>query len=222
MPCVSPDELVRILLAHPKKGAKQVSMTTVTRPKLLRKSRLTQEPCPFVDGVEKIAVRSVTLGASYEGAVNRQRIAERDAGTRRRGDGGNRATSQYFKAQALWNGMGVHDTAYTVKHAITGRRCFGVKPAQGNADNEVGSLAVARQEQWTDVATGRVLDYETDRLAEFLRKQVKSNVQDVRHDVQWRTIPLDEVIELKYGDCYQVIQPIRGGDTRTPRTRKAG
>ncbi len=173
-------------------------MTLVTRtlPKLLVKGRVSKLPCPWPKGIERIAIRSVTLGASYEAAVNRQRVKEAP----------DDEVAEYFEAGKLWNGAGVHDTAYTVKHKDTGRIYFAVKPAQKASDNQAGSAAVVREDQWRDVATGKVLDFEADGLAEFLPAQSKSQVQEVDQDVQWRTIALDSILELRYGDVYQVVR----------------
>lgn len=201
MQIVTPEQLIQALLAHPVKGAKCCAIITRTRPKMLVKSRVTKEPNPFPQGVERVALRQVTLGASYEKAVNRQRLAENHDEA---GQGG-------FVAESLWNGQGEKHSAYTVRHRKTGRIYLAVKPAQAQANTPAGSAAVVVRDQWSDVATGRELDFETDRLAEFMPVQGKSNTQDVEQDVLWRTVALDSIEELRYGETYQVLHEAHEG-----------
>ena len=171
-------------------------MITRTRPKMLAKSRVTKEPNPFLPlGVERLALRQVTLGASYEKAVNRQRLRE------------NHDEAGHFLPESLWHGQGVHDTAYTVRHKTTGRIYLAVKPAQKSADTEAGTVAVVIRDKWEDLASGRELDFEAERLADYLPSQGKSQVQDVERDVQWRTIALDSIVELRYGEIYELVHP---------------
>ena len=147
-------------------------------------------------GVTRIAARPVTLGANYENAVNTTRLREQGE------------DAEYFRADALWNGKGERAGAYTVRHRESGRLYFAVKPAQMAVDTDVaesGTVAKVHRDKWIDNATGQELDVETIR--DYLPPIHKAEKQDVEHDVLWRTIAVDSVRELIYGNHYIVSQP---------------
>jgi hypothetical protein len=189
---VTVNELLGILAGTEVRGAKQATLLTLTYPKMLKNDRATGQPNPYPKGVSRQAYRQVTLGANYEACVNRQRLREND----------NEAI-EYFDALALWNGAGVYHSPYTVTHKTKGGVYFALKPAQRNADNNKGSVAVVLEDQWRDVASGQFID--PDRLENLLPLPAKAKRQEVQHDVQWRTFSLQNVVELHYGEVYRVI-----------------
>lgn len=200
---VTPNELVEILCRDKRRGAKLCVLVTSTYPRLLKFGRESGRACPWPEGIQKIAVRPVTLGASYASAVNRMRI--RDAAARRSDRARKAIEVECFKPQELWKGMGLHDTAYSMKHKGTGRRYLAYKPRQVDSDSAAGSEAINLDSQWRDARTQKTLDFDADGLAEFLPEQSKSQVQDVNHDVQWRVVALDSIVELRYGgEIYSV------------------
>lgn len=83
-------------------GSKIVKLVIETEPPLLKKDRVTGDPCP----VERLIKRSeltVMLGSSYENAVNKQRVKEGE--------------EPNFEPSLLWRGDGEHveGSAFLVK-----------------------------------------------------------------------------------------------------------
>jgi len=84
------------------------TVTTVTTPKLNKRHRVTNPPCPYTT-VVRTTVRLGLVGASYENAVNNRREAE---GHPQAGE---------FRAEALWNGAGEHLNNSLSRHKGTGK-----------------------------------------------------------------------------------------------------
>jgi hypothetical protein len=188
---VTPAQLLGILESS-HHGAKIVQLVVETHPKLNKKSRTTAEPCPHPNGVTRIARRRIVLGADYGNAVNRERRAEGEIPD--------------FQPQALWYGHGQRHGPYTVQHDVTGRLyLFGLPQQQAIEDTDAGRMCVVDDDLWYDTATGEPVDPAT--LADYLPPSRKAENQGVRHDIQWRVFPLDEVRELVHGGvCYTVEQ----------------
>jgi hypothetical protein len=189
---VTPAELLTILESG-HHGAKIVQLLVETHPKLNKKNRTTGEPCPHANGVTRIARRRIVLGANYGNAVNRERRAEGEIPD--------------FQPQALWYGHGQRHRPYTVQHDVTGRiYFFGLPQQQAIDDSDTGRTCVVDDDVWYDTATGEPIDPAT--LVDYLPPLRKADNQGVRHDIQWRIFPLDEIRELTYGGvCYMVQQP---------------
>ena len=162
---------------------KIVTLTTRTYPKMLKKSRVTGEPCPYV-GVHRICRRNGIMGCSYENAVNNRRVKE-DQPTNRRGD------VLHFNALELWNGKGVHDGPYTVRHVDNGNRYIVFKPTQ----RQDGGVVV-NADEWKD-ADGNVQNVAD--LEQYLPLPSHSRRQMVDRPVDWRTIELDNILAVTYG-----------------------
>jgi hypothetical protein len=195
MPCihVTPADLLAILENHSNKGAKIVHLVIETHPKLTKKSRTTGEPCPHVKGVTRVAGRRIVLGANYGNAVNRELRTEGE--------------SPDFQPESLWKGAGQHHGPYTVQHRGTGRLYFVGLPQQLAIESNAGRMCIVDADLWYDTATMEPVDPAT--LADYLPPLRKAVNQGVRHDIQWRTFPLDEIKELTYaGICYAVHQPM--------------
>lgn len=177
------------------RGAKFATFWSCTRPKLLKKHRLTGEPCPYSQGVERRAVRSVQLGAIYENSVNNQRNREAEDGE----------VVEHFTAQGLWkssaypDGAGERDSLYTVKHKGTGERYFAVKPA-ADADGHVR----VNESYWFNVATDEPLTPDQiDDLEHYLPTQSDdSGRQGTDVKVNWRTFKIENVIAIQCGEFF--------------------
>jgi hypothetical protein len=189
---ITVNDLIEALANTPTTGAKQATLLTRTFPKLLKRDRQTGRANPFADGtIARLAQRPVTLGACYEAAVNRQRTIEQGQEV------------EYFNALDLWNGYGVYHSPYTVQHKTTGRLYFAVKPAQQETDTEIGRKAVVHNDVWLNVQTLESIDPE--RLENLLPQPHKAKRQDVDHDILWRTIALDNVVEVHYAGHYRIV-----------------
>jgi len=163
---------------------KIVTLTTRTYPPLLKKNRVTGEPCPY-RGVHRICRRNGIIGCSYENAVNNQRVREAQPTNRQ-------DEVLHFHALDLWNGKGRHDGPYTVKHVDRDTRYIVFKPAQ----KKDGSLIV-NADVWQDEA-GNVLNVAD--LEHYLPKLSESKRQQVDKPVAWRTIELDNILAVTYGE----------------------
>lgn len=182
-----------------KPGAKIVTLTSRTRPKLNKKHRLTGAPLPYKQGVERIATRSGIIGCSYESSVNRQR--DREGGPT--DDEGN---VEVFHAEKLWNGKGEHDGPLTVRHKGTGKRYITFKPTnKTHDDGSDGVLIVA--DQWLDVETGRTLTQaEIDELDYYQTEKKDNKRQGTDREIFWRTIELENILQIRHGDIYDIKQ----------------
>lgn len=55
------------------RGSTAIAIQTETIPELLKKDRITKEPCPYEDGdISKIGIMGGLIGCSYENSVNNQ------------------------------------------------------------------------------------------------------------------------------------------------------
>jgi hypothetical protein len=199
---VTPADLLMIL-ENGHHGAKIVRIVVETHPRLNKKNRTTGEPCPHVNGVTRVARRRIVLGADYGNAVNRERRAEGE--------------TPDFQPQSLWYGHGQRHGPYTVQHDTTGRiYFFGLPQQQAIDDTDAGRICLVDDDAWYDTATGESVDPAT--LVDYLPPSRKADNQGVRHDIQWRIFPLDEVRELVHGGmCYTIHQPAlaaTGDDTK--------
>lgn len=177
------------------KGAKIVTMLTQTQVKMNKKHRETGEPNPY--NIYRIAQRRAILGANYENAVNK----------RREDEGG----IPDFMVESLWKGKGERHGPYTVRHKTTGRIYFAFLPKQDQIENpsagDTGSRAQIVADAWIDQNTGNILSPDDmTALAPFMPPISKAGKQDVECDILWRTIALDNVLELHYGGVRYVVQ----------------
>ncbi len=173
------------------KGSLIATIVTRTRPKLLVKHRATKLPCPWPMGVERVAVRSVTLGAVYENSVNLQRERE--------------GNEDHFTAEGLWKskeypeGAGERDTPYTVRHKGNGKRYFGIRP---KADDK--GHAVVSVDRWHDIQTG--LPVHPDDLDGYLSENSASKRQETEKEMSWRTVELVHVEQIRtFGEVFDII-----------------
>ncbi len=208
------DALVRWLASFPTKGAKQAVILSYTHPDMLVKSREVDTAgwlggwlaandratgdlasIKYPAGVARLALRGVTLGACYGAAVNRQRAKDEMPG------------AGEFIPELLWNGKGIYHSPYTVQHSGKGTVYFNYKPMTIETDTEIGSMAFNWKDKWTDVSTGReIVGMElTDLCENWLKANPhKAERQGVEHDVQWRCLKLENVVEVRYGDIFQI------------------
>lgn len=163
-----------------------VSLITKTEPET-RKTNENGEPKPFVTLV-RIARRRGMIGISYESCVNRQRNREEQP----LDDEGN---VEYFHAEGLWNGLGEHDGPLTVRHKIKGTRYICFRPM--NEDND---SVVIDEDLW--LADGSPV--EKRDVEPWLKGGGKSRRQQVDKQVFWRTIALENIVEIKTGEIYSV------------------
>jgi hypothetical protein len=189
---ITKEELLLVLERSDRKGAKNCALITATFPKLLKKCRLDGRECPFVGGVRKITLRAVTLGVNYEAAVNRARLREAEE------YGG--PEPDYFHAESLWGGAGEHVGTYGVRHRGTGKLYLAYKPRQ-SPDGSVISV----QEEWQDVAKGnKIVDYA--EVKDFLyTSNSTSDKQQLQIPLAWRVVALEHIVELRYGDVYNIV-----------------
>ena len=172
------------------KGTRFAMLLTVTRPKLNKRNRNTGELCPFPLGVERRSYRNVQLGAIYANSVNNQREREGNA--------------DEFTPQGLWvskdypNGAGERDSMLTVKHKGTGERYFAYKPA---SDSETGIALPPKVDSWVDVATGKVIEFES--VKPYLPPTSEQPAtQETDKMISWRTMKCQNVLQIKCGDDY--------------------
>lgn len=177
------------------RGTLIVTLKTRTRPTLLKKNRETKEPCPWSQGIERVALRQVILGAVYENSVNNQRARE--------------GNDEYFDAAGLWvskqfpEGAGERDSAYTVRHKGTGKRYFAVRPCV----NSIG-VPLISMDYWLDVATGEAVH--EDVVAPYLPAVSVSARQETDKPVPWRTIELVNIEEIKtWGEVFEIVPDVQ-------------
>jgi hypothetical protein len=157
-------------------------IVTRTRPKLLKKHRVTKEPCPFAE-VERIAERRVVIGADYENCVNRQLDRE--------------GAEPEFKAEALWGGAGRHVPGNRflvelVEHTSTKKRYLAFLPL----DTDV-------KDRWTCEAG----DVDVAALDGFLPAESTPN-QGTEKAVFWRTVGVENVVQVRCGEIFDIVPEI--------------
>lgn len=184
--------VVAWLEGHPYSGAKMVGIVSRTEPDMLQKGREDKEPNPWLpEGVARVAHSTICLGASYEAAVNRQRVAE--AGEEGMDD------LEYFNAESLWRGKGEHASQYTVRHIPTGKLYFAYRPSQ----DRVTGFPTKISDEWTSLRTGEVLEHAN--LTQYLKAPSKAKKQEVDRPVPWRTLTLSNVRHLWYAGHHFII-----------------
>jgi hypothetical protein len=185
------EAVVAWLENRPNRGAKMIGVISRTLPPMNVKSRITKEPNPFLpEGVIRIAHRTVCIGASFEAAVNRQRLSEADP----------MDEIEYFHAGQLWGGKGEHASAYTVRHKPSGKLYFAYRPSQ----DRVTGFPTTISDQWTSAKTGEVLNHED--LKQYLKPPSKARNQEVDRPVPWRTLTLSNVQELFFAKHRFIIE----------------
>jgi len=186
------EAVVAFLEAYPNRGAKMIGVVSRTEPDMLVKGREDKLPNPWLpEGVIRVAHSTICIGASYEAAVNRQRVAEA-------GDEG-LEDLEYFKAESLWRGRGEHASAYTVRHIPTGKLYFAYRPSQ----DRVTGMPTKIEDKWTSARTGEVLNHAD--LTQYLKKPGTSKKQEVDRPVPWRTLTLSNVRHLWFAKRHFII-----------------
>lgn len=187
------EAVVAWLENRPNRGAKMIGIISRTTPKMNKKSRVTGEKNPFLpEGVIRVAHRTVCIGASYEAAVNRQRVSEADP----------MDEVEYFNAKSLWRGAGEHASDYTVRHIPTGKLYFAYRPSQ----DRVTGFPMTIEDEWTSAKTGEVLDHAD--LIQYLPPPSKAKRQDVDRPVPWRCLTLANVQDLWYAKHHFIIDQL--------------
>ena len=165
-------------------GSKIVSLLTRTEPDTKKKDS-EGNPRPFQTLV-RISRRRGMIGVSYENAVNRQRLRE--------GQPGDQVVEE-FKAEALWKGQGEHDGHFTVRHKGTGQRYLCFKPQQSPAGD-----VLIDTDMW--IADEEIVTFEA--ISPWLRDGGSSSRQQVDRPVAWRTVKLENILEIQCGEVFQV------------------
>jgi hypothetical protein len=168
-----------------------VSIVTKTFPPLLKKGRESKNPCPWTEGVAKLASRYGIIGCSYRSCVNRQREREGQPVNRR-----NQLIP--FQVQTLWNGYGEHvpGSPYLVRHRNHDKLYLAFLPFNRDGVPAIG------EEVYHNVATGETIAPEL--LTEYLRVPYTPVHQRVDKAVYWRTIELGHILQIKCGEVYDV------------------
>lgn len=176
--------LRRVLEAR--RGARIVSIVTVTVPAMRKTDN------PFFGLVERVVRRNGMCGASYESSVNRRREKE---GQPLDDEG----FVEKFTSQPLpW---GTHDGPFFVRHTPKG--ATEEKLYLKFLPNSNG------EEQWRNPITKK--PYDAEQLAAiktFLPKRSESSRQEIENQVEWRTIALDSIEQIKIdGELYVIEHP---------------
>jgi hypothetical protein len=184
MRIITKDKLVEMLLNY--QGASFITLVTATTPKMNLRHRETKAPNPFLGKrVLRTANRHGILGASYEQAVNNQRVREEHP------QGGE------FKAESLWNGAGEHveGSRNLVRHKTSGKIYVVFYP------HREGSVM---EDTWTVDGT----EISQDALVPYLPPVSDgSKRQETERAVAWRTIAIDNVIQITvHGETFMIAQ----------------
>lgn len=167
---ITVDDLIRIIREPPK--VKSVVITTITKPTLLKKGRVSGNPNPY--GVVT-ATRSTQalLGVAYEDYVNQKWI--RDTLDK---EPGLADELKSFVAGPLWNGAGYHEDEYVVRHVNKDQRYLYYFPLRGEK-------AVFQTENGSEIPA--------ENLTEYLPLPSVA-----RSGVTWRTVMVANIHELHY------------------------
>lgn len=193
------------------RGAKACVVATWTMPVMLEKSRITKVPTSeiYPAGVAHYSVRSGMLGAIYENAVNNQRTREESE------------AAGEFTAQGGWmdkSGVAhmVYHSPVTVQHDVTGNICFKWLAQKIDTYTGTGSYAFNWVDRYFNLNNkAEIVGEELAALkAGWFKAQSKSKVQDVEHDVQWRTLGLNNTVEIRHGEIFRVHSHL--GDVGVP------
>jgi hypothetical protein len=160
-----------------------------------------------------VLTRSIVIraGRSYERDVVNQRVAESEIeGSRWHGMSADAIRAEGYESEGLFKGhaqsVGKHLAQHKTKQNAdkTGRQVYFVYSPDQTRDS-----AEMRKENWsryTDKATGRTLeDWEVqDVKLNFLSADTKTNKQGVQFDRARRTVKIENLLQVKAGDTYQV------------------
>lgn len=166
-------------------GPMRLSMITSTQPEMLKKSRETGEPNPYLGRVEHIAKRPGILGVIYENAVNNRRLKEAS-------DKGMQEV-EYFTAESLWNGAGERVNRAIVRHKTSGQLYVVLMPDatdEGHAKNT--------EEVYRDVDNPSVT-FNVKDLEPFLKGSGSAKRQELDRPVPWRLIKVENILEVTLG-----------------------
>jgi len=165
-----------------KPGTSIATLTTRT-PVRLRKQSSDGKYLPY-SCVKRLARRSVVFGANYQSCVNKQRNREQ--------------IQDIFFANELWKGKGQHVSTFVVRHTVTGRLYIAVK-AQTYPNGE----PIVYEEQYF----GDGKPVEKTELEEFFPSLSKKNLkQKTERPTRWRTIALENIVQIVCGEIYDVVQ----------------
>lgn len=179
MKLITTTKFAAMLASH--KGSMFVKLVTATEPKMNQKHRETKAPNPFLGKrVLRMAERHGIVGASYENAVDNQRVRE--------GHG------VVFKAESLWNGAGEHveGSQALVRHRGTGKLYLVFYPHREDS---------VMQDAWS--VDGE--EVASDILKPYLAPSTGSKRQETEREIQWRTIALENVAQIQMnGEIYVI------------------
>jgi hypothetical protein len=175
---VTPTGILRILRRSPR--VKSVVLHTETIPTLLRRGRITGQENEF-GNVKHIQTTQALLGVDYEDYVNQRWIQSALKHLNLSGD------IPKFEAQALWNGFGVHDGLYTVRHRKSRRRYLYFYPLRQGESKYVDE---------------RGNEINLAKLGEFLKLRGIS-----RSGISWRTVNLENIVAVEYNNSKYELVP---------------
>lgn len=160
-----------------------VTLWTRTSPKLNKKDRDTKEPCPYSQGVLRLAQRYGQIGCSYE-SCKLNKLIRADMVPF---DGG-------FSAEELWGGAGEHvpGSPYLVRHKERGTLYLAFRPRQLPSD---GSIMLG-DDIWLDARTRVEIPVPTGYLPPV--REVEAG------DQPWRTISLEGVVQIQCGEVWEI------------------
>lgn len=176
-------ELLELLETHC--GAVIVTMTTRTEPRLLVRSRTTQQVRRYPQGVEKLCHGRFMLANRYRDNVRAQR--RREAHPR----------PESFRAGKLWNGKGERLGRFLARHVETGALYVVARPAS----DEQG-YPVRIWQRWIDLATGR--NIEGEELLELRRdwlahRPALNEKQQLARRIPYRTYQVISIHSVTFG-----------------------
>lgn len=198
------------------KGQRIATLAMRTEPDLLAKSRQTKQPTleVFPKGIHHFTSRSVFLGPDYTRMVQNQRdrevavlVAEFEAEMRDKFPFFVKPTLSLdvddFIAEKLFAGKGERDPKFPrfmARHVDSGQRylCYALP-----VNTSTGKPYPSHESIYFDVATGRVLDFECDNLADYLKSLPgKSKSQGTEKPIIWRTLKVENLqrVSIKIGD----------------------
>ena len=189
MKSVTLSELLKLLDAHC--GAVIVAMTARTEPKLLMRSRATQEVGRYPHGLEKLCRGRFMLANRYRDNVRAQR--------RREGH----ARPESFRSGKLWAGKGERIGRFIARHTDTGALYVVARPA-----SDEHGYPVRIYQRWIDLATGR--DVTGDELVELQRDWLAdppriTHKQQLARQVPYRTYHVQSIHAITFGgETYKV------------------
>lgn len=175
------------------------TIETSTSLEMLKKSRESGEPNPYLGKVVRRALRHGILNANYENMVNAQRGRETPVG-------------QYmteFKAESLWNGAGEHigENKVLVRHRLKGTEYLVLLPkaeaieVEKNESETFGEFRpIVYNDRYFHIQDGRGKSEEINKdiLKPYLKTSGNSDKQETEKPIFYRTIELRNVVGIKY------------------------